>query len=165
MSSQIWYLSLDITLLFLITTLFFNNIQNPKSQFQCHLIPESRFIFIPCHKRMQMCLEAAFGCFLCFPLKDLQPTAVPAVSHSSWIIAGEPGRHRALKNQLQQKAYRRMVLLLLLCFAVIGPNEDVNTGRTAVAVTHAHCGTACDEMTDNGYIFMLPKCDFYGCIC
>lgn len=151
--AEIWYLSLDITSLFLITTLFFNDIQNPTSQFQCQLFPESGAIFIPCHRRMRMRLEAAVGCFLCFPLKDLQPTAVPAVSHSSWIIAGEPGRHSALKNQLQYKAYRRRAPLLLLCFVMIGPNEDVDTVGTAVAITHAHWGTACDEMTDRRWLY------------
>lgn len=58
-----------------------------------------------------------------------------------------------------------MAWFFLLCFVVIGPNEDVDTIGTAVAVTHAHCGTAWDEMTDvqyDGYIFTLPDCYFLG---
>lgn len=50
-------------------------------------------------------------------------------------------------------------------FVAIGPNEDVDTIGTAVAITHAHCGTASDEMTDvqyDGYIFTLPDCYFVG---
>lgn len=58
-----------------------------------------------------------------------------------------------------------MARFFLRGFLAIGPNEEVDTIGTAVAVTHAHCGTAWDEMTDvqyDGYIFTLPDCDFLG---
>lgn len=35
-----------------------------------------------------------------------------------------------------------MAWLFVLCFVAIGPNEDLDTIATAVAITHAHCGTA-----------------------